>query len=88
MSEQKFKMGEAVRFGWDTMKENIGFFIALLIIAFLIKTVPGAIAQYAGAEFPIIYYILLLTGWLLGFIVDMGLIKISLQFCDNIKGKL
>jgi len=88
MSEERFKMGEAVRFGWETMKENIGFFIALLIVAFLIKSVPGAIAKFAGAEFPFISYALLLTGWIFSFIVEMGLIKISLKFCDGIKGKL
>lgn len=81
-------MGEAIRFGWETMKENIGFFIGLLVIAFLIKSVPGAIAKYAGYEFPIISYVLILTGWLLGFVVDMGLVKVSLRFCDGIKGKL
>jgi len=81
-------MGEAVRFGWETMKKNIMFFIPLLVVAFLIKSIPGAIGKYAGAEFPIINYILMLTGWLLGYVVDMGLVKISLQFCDGIKGKL
>ena len=88
MSEQRFKMGEAISFGWKTMKENIGFFIALLIIAFLIENVPGAIAEYAGEEFPLISFVLLFTGLVLGFVVQIGLIKISLQFCDGIKGKL
>jgi hypothetical protein len=88
MSEERFNLGEAVRFGWETMKKNILFFTAILIIAFLIKSVPGAIAKFAGAEFPFISYALILTGWLLGFIVEMGLVKISLQFCDGIKGKL
>lgn len=88
MPENRFKMGEAIRFGWETMKENIWFFIPLLITAFLIKSVPGAIAQYAGAEFPIINYLLILAGWLLSFVVDMGFIKVSLQFYDGIKGKL
>ena len=81
-------MGEAVKFGWETMKENIWFFIPLLVVAFLIKSGPGPIAQYAGNDFPAISSILVLTGWILGFIVEMGLVKISLQFCDNIKGKL
>jgi uncharacterized membrane protein len=88
MSEERFNISDAVKFGWETMKKNIWFFIALLIIAFLIKSIPGAIAQYAGSEFPFISYALMLMGWLLGFIVEMGLVKISLQFCDGIKGKL
>jgi hypothetical protein len=32
MREKEFVMGEAVRFGWDTMKANIGFFILLQIV--------------------------------------------------------
>ncbi|GBE40709.1 hypothetical protein BMS3Bbin09_00595 [bacterium BMS3Bbin09] len=87
MAEKRFGMGEAVKFGWETMKENIWFFIPLLIIAFLIKSVPGAIAEYAGSEFPVISTVLWLSGLLLGYVVDMGLVKISLQFCDGVKGK-
>ncbi|GBE04373.1 MAG TPA: hypothetical protein ENH45_01250 [Nitrospirae bacterium] len=87
MAEKRFGMGEAIRFGWETMKENIWFFIPLLIIAFLIKSVPGAIAEYAGSEFPVISTVLWLSGLLLGYVVDMGLVKISLQFCDGVKGK-
>ncbi len=81
-------MGEAVRFGWDAMKENIWFFIPLLVVAFLIENVPGAIAEYAGEDFPIISFVLMLAGLILGFVVQIGLTKISLKFCDNIKGKL
>ena len=88
MSENRFVIGEAIRFGWETMKKNIGFFIVILIIAFLIENIPNAIATYAGNDFPLISYVLLLMGWILGFVVQMGLVKISLQFCDNIKGKL
>jgi len=88
MSEERFNMGEAVKFGWETMKRNIGFFIALLVVAFLIENVPGAIAEYAGEEFPIISFVLQFTGLILGFVVQIGLPKISLKFCDNIKGKL
>jgi len=88
MSGKRFNTGEAVRFGWETMKANIGFFIALLTVAFLIENVPGAIAEYAGGEFPVISLLLWISGLLLGFVVQMGLIRISLQFCDNIKGKL
>jgi uncharacterized membrane protein len=88
MAESRFQMGEAIRFGWDTMKDNIGFFIAVLIIAFLIENIPGTIAGYAGEDFPLISLVLHLTGLILSFVVQMGLVKISLQFCDGIKGKI
>lgn len=88
VAEARFQMGEAIRFGWETMKKNIWFFIPVLIVAFLIENVPGAIAKYAGHEFPFLRFVLQLTGLLLGFVVQMGLVKISIQFCDNIRGKL
>ncbi len=87
MSEQRFSTGEAIRFGWETMKGNIGFFIVLLIVAGLIENVPGTIGNFAK-DFPLISFLLFFTGWLLGFVVQIGLIKVSLKFCDGIKGKL
>jgi hypothetical protein len=88
MSEKKFSMGEAIKFGWDTMKNNVGFFILLLILAFLIENLPGTIGNFASKDFPVVSYALYFAGWLLSFIVQMGLIKISLKFCDGIRGKL
>ncbi|RJQ56362.1 MAG: hypothetical protein C4526_01930 [Nitrospiraceae bacterium] len=88
MGEKRFSMQEAIKFGWDAMKNNLGFLIVLLIIAFLIENLPGFIAGYARSDFPPVSYALYVTGWLLGFVVQMGLIKISLKFCDGIKGQL
>ncbi|GEM_PF-423562 len=87
MSERRFSMADAVRFGWETVKGNLGFFIVLLLAASLIQNLPGIIAGFAK-KFPIISLTLFLAGWLLGFVVQMGLIKVSLKFCDGTKGKL
>jgi uncharacterized membrane protein len=88
MSEKRFSIHEAIKFGWDTMKGNAGFLIVLLIIAFLIENLPGIIAKSVRNDLPVASSILYLTGWLLGFIVQMGLIKVCLKFCDGIKGQL
>jgi uncharacterized membrane protein len=87
MNDKKFSIGEAIRFGWETMKGNIGFFIVLIIVAGLIENIPGTIGNFAK-DFPLISLLLFFAGWLLGFVVQMGLIKVSLKFCDGIKGKL
>jgi uncharacterized membrane protein len=87
MNEKRFSIGDAVRFGWDTMKGNIGFFIALLIVAFLIVNIPGAVGNFAS-DFPLISFVLILAGMLLSLVVQMGLIKVSLKFSAGIKGKL
>ncbi len=36
MNEKRFSIDEALRFGWRKMTENLGFFIVLILIAFLI----------------------------------------------------
>jgi len=80
-------MADAVRFGWETVKGNLGFFIVLLLVASLIQNLPGIIGRFAE-KFPLISLTLFLAGWFLGFVVQMGLIKVSLKFCDGTKGKL
>jgi len=88
MNEERFSIKKAIRFGWDTMKANLGYFIVLLIVAFLIERLPGMLGNFARRDFPVISLILFLSGWILSFVVQMGLMKISLKFCDGIKGKL
>jgi uncharacterized membrane protein len=88
MSKGRLNMGEAIRFGWDTMKSNIGFFVGLLIVAFLIENLPSIISEFVKGTFPAIAVLLSLAGVVLGMVVQVGLIKVSIQFCDGIKGKL
>lgn len=70
------------------MKGNAGFLVVLLIIALLIENLPGIIARSVRNDFPVISSVLYLAGWFLGFVVQMGLIKVCLKFCDGIKGQL
>ncbi len=88
MGSGKISMGEAIRFGWDTMKNNIGFFIGLLIVAFLIENIPGIISRFVAGDFPLVAGLLSLAGLLLGLVVQMGLLKVSIKFCDGVKGQL
>jgi hypothetical protein len=46
MKTKGIYIGEIVRFGWKKMKENLGFFIVLLLVAWLIQTVPQFIGSY------------------------------------------
>ena len=48
----KFVISEALQFGWDTTKSNIGFFIGLLIVAGLIQYVPDIVAEIIEADAP------------------------------------
>lgn len=87
MSESRFSIKEAIGFGWKTVKGNIGFFIALLIIAFLIENIPTFVGEFVAEDFPVISFILVLAGFVLSIVVQLGFIRISLKFCDGTKGK-
>lgn len=88
MSANRFEMGESLRFGWDTVKANIGFFIGLLIVAFLIQIIPRFIGEVIYHKLPLISLVLYLIATVLEIVVSLGLIKVSINFCDGIKGKL
>ncbi len=82
-----FSKGEALRFGWDTMKNNLGFFIGLLIVLGLLYTVPFIIAGMALEANVFLGAILYIADMVLTIIISIGLVKIALRFCDNEKGR-
>ena len=87
MATQKFSKSEVLRFGWDTMKSNLGFFIGLLIVAYLIYLVPSIIAELLAKKAPILSIIINIAGIVLSIVIQMGLIRISLRFCESEKGE-
>mgnify|MGYP001580926209 CR=1 FL=1 len=87
MTIQKFSKREAIRFGWNTMKSNLGFFIGLLIVVILIGIVPGIIADLLAKDAPVLSIIISIASWVLQLVIGMGLIKIALRFCDKEKGE-
>jgi len=87
MIAQKFSKSEAIRFGWTTTKNNLGFFIALLIGVGLFYFVSDLIIELIKDEAPILSSIMSIVFWVLDIVIQMGLIRISLRFCDNEKGE-
>lgn len=82
---KKFSKKEALEFGWRTVKNNIGFFIGISAIVGLIFVVPEIVAKFWKKEAPIASAIISFPFWILQVISVMGLIKISLKFCDGQK---
>jgi uncharacterized membrane protein len=84
MVTKTFSDGEAILFGWNTMKRNIGFFIGILIVAGLIYLVPGVFDEFLKGKLPAFLAIILgVTFWVLQLVVGLGLIRIALKFYDN-----
>ena len=87
MKAQKFSKSEAIRFGWNTMKSHLGFFIVLLILVALIYVVPDILAELTK-DTPILPTIIAIASLVLYVLTQMGLIGISLKFVNGDKGKL
>ncbi|MEJ2745792.1 MAG: hypothetical protein P8123_08935 [bacterium] len=93
MREKKFIMGQAIRFGWDTMKENIGFLVLLqiLIAAIFIaeRVIQKAVTHEGTALYLIIGVVFSLVVSIAFFVwnnvVSMGLTRIALNYCDKEK---
>jgi len=87
MSTQKFSKSEAIRFGWNTMKSNFWFFVGLLVGVGLVIYIPGFIGELIKKGAPSLSIIINIAVWVLNLIIQMGLIRISLKFCDNEKSE-
>jgi len=87
ITTQSFSKGEALRFGWDTMKSNLGFFIGFLIVLGLLYTIPYVVAMMVMEVNPPLGIILHIADKALTLLISIGLVKTTLRFCDNEKGR-
>ena len=78
----------AITFGWQTVKRNFWFFVGLLIIAGVAMYASTIIIALEIIENPIFLFMINLIGWILSITAILGLIKISLNFRDNLKSKI
>ena len=91
MYGKSFGFGEVLGFGWRVMKDNILFFVGVLIVLFLIS-LPGQILRNVMENYPevippLLGYLLLPVTLVIEIIVGIGLIKITLSFCEGQKPK-
>jgi hypothetical protein len=74
---KKFDTGEAIRFGWTTVKANLGLFIVLTIILWIVSGGSNRLTHtWPGGSGGLI-------SWILTTILSIGLIRITLKFVDG-----
>ncbi|TET33373.1 MAG: hypothetical protein E3J72_16935 [Planctomycetota bacterium] len=88
MDGPKFSKGEAIRFGWETMKKNLGFFIVLMIIVGIIQIVPDFVSDLYAENNPALWLLIFICAYILNCLVAMGQIEITLKLCDDRKPRL
>jgi uncharacterized membrane protein len=77
---KRFQIEEAVKYGWNTVKTNLGLFVALALVYAILGSIDGN-PQPHNRTF---------TGpisWLLTTLMMMGIIRIVLKFVDGGKAR-
>ena len=88
MTNKRFDIGDVLRFGWNVMKANLGFFIGVGLLAGVISflpSIPQIIVQHSGYPPETVSLINLpfqLIGMLISTIIGIGFVKIALSFVD------
>ena len=84
MGKKDFSIGDAVQFGWDTMKNNLGFLIPAVLIMWLAAAIPSGLSSFsyrmplvAAAIYSLIFGII---SFVIGMFVNMAQIKVGLRF--------
>ena len=83
MNDAAFSKSEAFRFGWETAKGNIGFFIWVILAGYVLPTAINVAASGLFERHPFFGAVLWLASTLLSCILIMGILRIGLKFTDG-----
>ena len=84
MSPRFFSKSEAILFGWNTLKKNFRFFLGMLAIVVVVNVLVGLVISSFSEEAPkVLVMVVSVISWVLDLLISMGVIKITLKFCDQ-----
>lgn len=86
MAVKRFSKGEAVRYGWRKMSANLGFFIGLIVIAFLISFFFSGFAGLFDKRLPSLSLIFNIGSLFFSVFISIIYLKVSLNICDGDRG--
>lgn len=90
MTPRKFSKREAIRFGWDTVKRHLGFFILIYLVYGVVIYVPALVIGFTkpqGIQWVFMILIRIALA-IVALVVALGFIKVGLKFCDNEEAKV
>ncbi|MEM7009811.1 MAG: hypothetical protein AAF462_11825, partial [Thermodesulfobacteriota bacterium] len=86
MSEKKFSKEQAIKFGWQRTKDNLGFFIVYLIIVFAVEFFFSFFIElFDEAGFLTLSVLFNLGSFVVSIVVSIFGIKIGLRLYENEK---
>lgn len=80
MADKKFLKKEAIGFGWEIAKANIGFFVLFLLIVWVANMIFTAPSGYYWGKFYVWTPFLAVLSWVVGIFINMAYIRVSLRF--------
>ncbi|MCD4705393.1 hypothetical protein K8R66_04950 [bacterium] len=89
MADKKFSNEEAIKFGWESLKENLGFFLIAGAIIFVIAMVPTLIQEIMkkndSGSIRIVLNIVHFFFQIMGMLVSLGFVKVTLKLIEKKK---
>lgn len=83
MNEDRVPIGDAVSFGWNAMKNNLGYFILVVLILMVIGGIPGglqSLTSYMNTTAAVIFGVIFgVISILVGAFVNMAQTRIGLR---------
>jgi len=81
--EKVIQDGAAVRFGWQTFKDNVGFLIGAMVVTLVALLVLFGVAFGLGNYSMTLSAIAMIAYYALAIVVGIGWMKIALTFVDG-----
>lgn len=85
LHEKKFSKEQAIKFGWQRMKDNLGFFIVYLIILFLVEFFFSFFIDLFSDRIPSLSLLFNLGSLVVTIVSSIFAVKIGLRLYDNEK---
>lgn len=86
MEKKNFSNKEAIKYGWGVMKANLWYFVGILIVAWLVVGIPGALADhFQKNDMGFLALLFNIITSVLRVIISIGMIKIALKFLSEEK---
>ncbi|OFW57919.1 MAG: hypothetical protein A2Y75_11840 [Candidatus Solincola sediminis] len=80
--EERFDRGEAIRFGWEITKNNLLFFVLILLITWSVSAI-FSVPNMLGGRYIVIFPFFGLIQLVIGVFVGMAYVRISLRFLNG-----
>lgn len=80
---EPFSITESLRYGWEVVRGRFAFFMLLMATSIAVSALPAAIQRFLENGEPVFAFLALIPAWVLGMLVQLGLVLIPLRIYDG-----